>query len=86
MGSAANATSCTSIPDLYLQFYDSPDDGVGFAPVPCAEGNFSVDKMPTRFTNVEVGISVDESDSGDLGDGTFNGSGQVMFDLAPLSS
>jgi hypothetical protein len=78
-GSAANGTTCSSIPDLYLQFFASAEDGVGFAPVPCAEGNFSVDKMPSRFVNVEIGIN----NGADLGDSTFDGSGDVSFDLVP---
>nr|HEX4317545.1 hypothetical protein [Kofleriaceae bacterium] len=78
-GSAANATSCTTIPSLFLEFNGGPQDGVGFAPVPCMEGNFSVDKMPSRFDDVQIGID----NGGFLGDSEFDGSGDVSFDLQP---
>ena len=78
-GSQANGSNCANIPDLYLQFFSGPEDGVGFAPVPCAEGNFSVDKLPSRFTNVEIGID----NGAALGDTTFDGSGNASFNLTP---
>jgi hypothetical protein len=81
--SAANATSCMTIPDLYLSFINGVDstDAVTFEPVPCAEGNFFADKFPTRFTNVEIGIN----GGADLGDTAFVGttSGSAAFNLTP---
>ncbi len=55
-GEQANATTC-SHPDLYLQF-DGLDygDTLGFAPVPCKQGQFFVDKLPKRYLQVELGI------------------------------
>jgi hypothetical protein len=55
-GEAANATTCTH-PDLYLQF-DGADygDTLGFAPVPCKQGQFFVDKLPKRYLQVELGV------------------------------
>jgi len=54
-GMAADATTCTK-PDLYIQF-DGPSFGevIGFEPVPCIQGQFNVDKLPTRYIQVELG-------------------------------
>jgi hypothetical protein len=79
LGSQANGSSCSTIPSLYLQFFSGPNDGVGFSPVPCAEGNFSIDKLPSRFNMVEIGID----NGADLGDTTFDGSGNATFNLVP---
>jgi hypothetical protein len=56
-GATAGATSCTAHPDLYIQF-DGADygDTLRFAPVPCREGRFFVDKLPTRYRQVELGV------------------------------
>jgi hypothetical protein len=56
-GVAAAATSCATHPDLYLQF-DGADygDTFRFAPVPCSEGQFFIDKLPSRYLQVELGV------------------------------
>ena len=56
-GATANATSCASTPQLYVQV-DGPlaQDQVGFAPVPCDQGLFNFDKLPKRFTIAELGL------------------------------
>jgi hypothetical protein len=55
-GVAASATSCATHPDLYLQF-DGADygDTLRFAPVPCRLGLFTIDKLPKRYVQVELG-------------------------------
>ncbi|HEX7843073.1 MAG TPA: hypothetical protein VF469_36620 [Kofleriaceae bacterium] len=55
-GAAASAATCSSHPDLFLQF-DGPDygDTIRFAPVTCVQGLFNVDKLPTRYQQVEIG-------------------------------
>jgi hypothetical protein len=54
---AATSTSCSAHPDLYLQFNGVEyGDAIRFAPVPCVEGQFFVDKLPTRYQSVELGV------------------------------
>jgi hypothetical protein len=44
-------------PRLYVQFLRSSDDGqLDFTPVPCELGRFFVDKLPTDFGEVEIGV------------------------------
>jgi hypothetical protein len=78
-GAAADATSCAAMPNFYINFYGAdPQDAFGFAPVPCMQGQFFIDKLPTRFDQVELGA-----------DGRFDlvhqvdGSGMAAFDLSP---
>lgn len=78
-GQAANATTCATMPDFYINFYGAaPQDAFGYAPVPCMQGQFFIDKLPTRFDQVELGA-----------DGKFDlvhqvdASGMTAFDLTP---
>jgi hypothetical protein len=42
---------------LYIQFRgEMRDDMLAFSPVACAPGQFSIDKLPARFTAVELGV------------------------------
>jgi len=50
-GQPANATTCAASPDLTIYFTDGPS----YAPVPCRQGKFTIDKLPRRIT--EVGLS-----------------------------
>jgi hypothetical protein len=77
-GGPASDAACTNAPDFYLNFNADSQDGVGFAPVPCKSGVFSVDKMPSRFQQVEIGID----NGGSLGDSIFDQTGQVSFDVS----
>jgi hypothetical protein len=78
-GQAASATTCAPAPSLYLLFYsDDPNDTFGYAPVPCVAGLFTIDKLPTRFTGVEIG-----KDGGFSTSKSINAQGLVTFDLAP---
>lgn len=52
-GQMANATTCAPAPDLELWF-DSSTDYFGFEPVPCMEGQFTIDKIPLRYDSVEL--------------------------------
>jgi hypothetical protein len=67
-GVTADATSCTtrvnSLSNLYIQF-DGVDAGdtLRFAPVPCRQGSFFVDKLPKRYLQVELGF---EGGTGDV--------------------
>jgi hypothetical protein len=62
-GMPASQTTCAAALDLQIGFYDKADPGasaLGYAPVPCIEGKFTVDKLPTSYTSVKLG-----RDSGD---------------------
>ena len=52
----ASTASCGSTPNLHLGFRSSNGEAFGFAPVPCKNGLFSVDKLPTLYTAVELGV------------------------------
>jgi hypothetical protein len=76
-GAPADATTCASHPDLFVEFIDDFQDRFGFAPVPCIEGRFNVDKLPTRFTMTELGVEFSHM-------GTtlpFDDTGTAVFDL-----
>jgi len=77
-GVAADASSCTAHPDLYLQF-DGADygDTLRFAPVPCREGSFFIDKLPKRYMQVELGSEGGASDVSPIDKATA----QAQFDL-----
>ena len=77
-GVAADAASCTAHPDLYLQF-DGADygDTLRFAPVPCREGSFFIDKLPKRYVQVELGSEGGASDVSPIDKATA----QAQFDL-----
>lgn len=78
-GQAANATTCASTPDFYIQFDGSTvQDSFGFAPVPCQEGVFSIDKLPTRFGQVELGV-----EGGPLTIADIQPDGTASLDLTP---
>jgi hypothetical protein len=50
----ASTTTCSSSPNLDITFKDVDQVSFGFSPVPCVEGKFTVDKMPTTFTMVSL--------------------------------
>ena len=52
-GAAASATTCASSPDLDITFGTSTGS-FGFSPVPCVEGKFTIDKIPTRYVTVSL--------------------------------
>lgn len=55
-GQPASATACARYPDLYIEFRGTSVQSLGFSPVPCENGQFSVDKLPLGFTRVELGV------------------------------
>ncbi|MBA3541956.1 MAG: hypothetical protein H0T79_20235 [Deltaproteobacteria bacterium] len=78
-GMPASETSCATTQNLALNFYgDRLDDAVGFVPVPCKIGKFTVDKLPTRFASAELG-----RDGGAATVKAIDAAGTVRFDLAP---
>jgi hypothetical protein len=78
-GAPASATTCASSPDFYINFYDpDPRDTFGFEPVPCQQGQFTVDKLPTRFDTAELGVTDGVSKTA-----IIQSNGSATFDLAP---
>ena len=80
-GVAASAASCAQLPHLDISFMDNLEtagDTFGFSPVPCAEGLFTIDKMPTRFMGVELAATGNTSGAAT---GTFASDGTVSLDL-----
>jgi hypothetical protein len=77
-GSPASAATCNTHPNLFLQF-DGPDygDTIRFAPVTCVQGLFNVDKLPTRYQQVEIG---DEGSAGTV-ERIDARTAQAQFDL-----
>jgi hypothetical protein len=54
-GQAASAETCGASQDLEIDFHGSDGGSLGFAPVPCVAGKFSIDKLPVSFTSVRLG-------------------------------
>lgn len=77
-GAAADATTCASHPNLFLQF-DGADygDTLRFEPVTCRQGSFFVDVLPRRYQQVELGI---EGAAGNVV-AIDAGTAQAQFDL-----
>jgi len=76
-GEVASTTSCAGHPNLYIHFQTLAGDSFGFAPVPCKNGKFFVDKIATSFTRVEMGI--DGASSGNVA--TISSDGTAVIDL-----
>jgi hypothetical protein len=76
-GVAADATSCTTTPDLELDFF-SGEQAYGYEPVPCKEGKFSIDKLPIWYTSVQL----TSQETGATASGTIDAAtGDVSLDL-----
>ena len=75
----ASAQTCASAPHLDLTFIDPNGDQFGFSPVPCAEGKFTIDKMPSFYQTVELSRTGDYGESG--ASGYFDTDGTVALDL-----
>jgi hypothetical protein len=78
-GVAPDPSSCTTHPDLFVQF-DGADygDTLRFAPVPCRQGSFFVDKLPKRYVQVELGSEGSVGDVSTIDAATA----QAQFDLS----
>lgn len=74
-GQAASAASCSDIEPLGLQFQASASDALKYEPVLCSAGLFTIDKLPTRMSQVRLdGVGVRALAS-------IPATGQVMVDL-----
>jgi hypothetical protein len=76
-GAPASATTCASSPSFSLWF-DSPGLSFGFEPVPCMEGQFTIDKLPLDYDQVSLQLG-----RRTLAVGAIDASGVVHFDVAP---
>ena len=54
-GAVASTTSCADHLHLSIWFRGASGESFGFAPVPCMNGEFTVDKLPSVYTQVELG-------------------------------
>ena len=63
-GMPASATTCGVHSDLFIRFTGSElADELAYAPVPCEIGQFTIDKLPDRYRQVELGIEGGFSDT-----------------------
>lgn len=78
-GLAASETTCGATQDLQISFVDDAPGAMplGYAPVPCANGQFFVDKLPLTFRQVELG-----REGGFAESASISASGTASFDLA----
>lgn len=77
---AVGAVSCSGHANLFVKF-DGTDygDTLRFAPVACLQGQFSVDRLPKRYVQVELGFEGSTGDVSPIDAATT----QVQFDLFP---
>jgi hypothetical protein len=54
-GKVADDTSCARSVNLYIRFSGPGGEAFGYAPVPCHNGKYTMDKLPTSYTRVELG-------------------------------
>ena len=78
-GQAPDATTCAKYPDLYIEFRGPGVENLAFSPVPCANGQFVVDKLPREFTRVELGVA---ASSGPWMVTSIGSTGTAALDLA----
>ena len=79
-GQPASATTCATTPDFYLEFYDTTYGyNFGYSPVPCMQGQFFIDKIPRRYT--EVALSSNQSNFAVTK--LIDASNMASFDLTP---
>ena len=78
-GMPASATTCATTPSFYLQFDgQTTNDTFGYTPVPCDAGIFSIDKIPRRFFQVELGVDQRFTDIA-----LIDAMGAAKFDIYP---
>ena len=75
-GMPASASTCAGRPDLYITFEGSPGESLGYSPVPCENGQFTVTKLPRSYNRVELGVHNGTSDFA-----TIDSSGAAALDL-----
>jgi len=78
-GAPASIEACNGF-DLFISFFgdNQEADSLGFDPVPCETGTFTVDKLPVRYDR--VGLRVDGGGAQDVA--RFDAEGNAQLDLA----
>ncbi|HEY5951100.1 MAG TPA: hypothetical protein VIV40_36665 [Kofleriaceae bacterium] len=74
----ASDATCSAAPALDITFSTSGGEQFGFAPVPCDAGKYTIDKMPTRYTMVNLARSGDYAGGAN---GVFDANGNASLDL-----
>ncbi len=79
-GGEANASSCAPSPSFYLEF-DTGDayNLFGYSPVPCMQGSFFIDKIPTYYRSVLISL---DSGHSYYQEQPIHSSGTASFDLS----
>lgn len=77
-GGPADVDSCQGF-SLFISFFgnNQETDSLGFEPVPCEPGQFSVDKLPVRYDR--VGLRIDGGGAQDVA--RFDADGIAQLDL-----
>jgi hypothetical protein len=79
-GQPASAAACAAAPDLELLFLAGGVNEFGYSPVPCAEGEFTVDKLPVaEYYGASTGVTIERA--GDYESGVDDGYGYAVFDV-----
>ena len=55
-GNPASDVTCVNAPDLDIEFTSNAQDDLGFAPVPCRQGKFTIDKLAVWYDIVALGL------------------------------
>jgi hypothetical protein len=76
-GAQASQTTCARAPSFELVF-SSDSSFFGYAPVPCMQGQFTIDKLPRYYTTVELDI---DGGGGPLGASAISSAPDVSFDV-----
>lgn len=77
-GQPAGDASCANAPLLSISFDGGGDEHVGYAPVPCDAGIFTVDKLPSWYLVVSLRR---EGDEGGGSSASFDADGNANIDL-----
>ena len=76
-GAPAGPTSCAPAPDLVLDLSRRTGGHLGFEPVPCVEGVFTVDRLSIEYDTVQLGRASDRA----LQRAAIDAAGNAMLDL-----
>jgi hypothetical protein len=76
-GAPASPTSCAAAPDLVLDLRGGSGLHLGFEPVPCAAGVFTIDRLSIDYDTVQLGRASDRA----LQRAAIDAAGNAMLDL-----
>ena len=80
-GAVASPTTCNGV-DLYIRFHvEQSGESLGYAPVPCFAGAYSIDKLPLQYSFVELGV---HNADFQRTSGPITADGTVQLDLPAL--